>query len=161
MGAGVDIVASRYDNRCLSGSALQSKGSHSLRDFRTNRSGFANPRTKIGIKEKPPMPTPTTYSRRSFFMPNPRSWIVFSLSILLIVGLPSDRVKGGPPPAVVLSATNWTPIGPAPAAAGSFTFSGRVDVAASDPSNSSVMYVGANNGGIWKTTDWLDPSPTW
>jgi len=60
----------------------------------------------------------------------------------------------------VLSATNWTPIGAAPGFGGA-PFSGRIDVAASDPSNTNVMYLGANNGGIWKTTDWLDSPPTW
>jgi len=92
------------------------------------------------------------------FVPNPKSWIVFSVSILFIVGLPVERAESGTSPSVTLSASQWTPIGPAPFAG---PFSGRVDVAASDPSNSSVMYVGANNGGIWKTTNWLDSSPTW
>ena len=49
----------------------------------------------------------------------------------------------------------WTPLGP-------FTHTvtdswspgqGRVNVVAEDPSNSSVIYVGAPAGGIWKTTD--------
>jgi hypothetical protein len=36
---------------------------------------------------------------------------------------------------------------------------GRIDVAA--PGGTNVMYVGANVGGIWKTTDWSDASPVW
>ena len=63
-------------------------------------------------------------------------------------------------PSVVLSASKWTPIGPAPTSVNG-PFAGRIDVAAADPSNSNVMYVGANNGGIWKTSDWLDSFPTW
>ena len=101
---------------------------------------------------------PTRYSCSAFFMCNPRSWIVFSVSILFIVGLPVERVESGPSPSVTLSASHWTPIGPAP---GAGPFSGRIDAAASDPSNSAVMYVAGNVGGIWKTTNWLDASPTW
>jgi hypothetical protein len=104
---------------------------------------------------------PTRYSRNAFFMCNARSWIVFSVSILFIVGLPVERVESGPSPSVTLSASHWTPIGPAPGNPAPFNFSGRVDVAASDPNNSSIMYVGANVGGVWKTTNWLDASPTW
>ena len=101
---------------------------------------------------------PTRYSRNAFIMGNARSWIVFSVSILFIVGLPVERVESGPSPSVTLSASHWTPIGPAP---GAGPFSGRIDAAASDPSNSAVMYVAGNVGGIWKTTNWLDASPTW
>ena len=104
------------------------------------------------------MPTPTTYSRRTFFMPNPRSWIVFSVSILFLVGLPVKRAESGTSPSITLSASKWTPIGPAPV---NRPFAGRIDVAAPDPSNPNVMYLGANNGGIWKTTNWSDSSPTW
>jgi photosystem II stability/assembly factor-like uncharacterized protein len=72
-------------------------------------------------------------------------------------------------PSASLSATAWTPIGPAPiSVAPQFNqqfngpvVAGRVNVAAADPSNVNVMYIGTTNGGIWKTTDWLDPSPAW
>ena len=89
-------------------------------------------------------------------MPNPRGWIVFSVSILFIAVL-VIKLESGP---IVLSSTTWTPIGPAPAM-GSGPFSGRIDVAAPDPTNSNVMYVGGNVGGVWKTTNWLDASPNW
>ncbi len=56
---------------------------------------------------------------------------------------------------ITLSASNWTPIGPAT------PDSGRIDVAAPDPADPNVMYVGAHIGGIWKTTDWSDASPVW
>jgi photosystem II stability/assembly factor-like uncharacterized protein len=77
---------------------------------------------------------------------------------LVIVGLSFDRADSGPSPLIILSAGQWTPIGPAP---GAGPFSGRIDAAASDPSNSAVMYVAGNVSGIWKTTNWLDASPTW
>jgi hypothetical protein len=69
-----------------------------------------------------------------------------------------ECLEGRALPSITLSTTSWTPIGPAPA---SGPFSGRIDVAAPDPSNANVMYLGANNGGIWKTTDWSDATPVW
>lgn len=61
---------------------------------------------------------------------------------------PQHRAGGG-------SGGNWTPIGP-------FDYQltqswspgiGRVQVVAEDPQNSNIIYVGAPDGGIWKTTD--------
>jgi PKD domain len=104
------------------------------------------------------MRTPTRYSFTSFGMGSRRRWIVFLGLILLIVSLPVGPAEGGPSPSVILSASKWTPIGPAPV---NGPFAGRIDVAAPDPNNLNVMYLGANNGGIWKTTNWSDSSPTW
>lgn len=87
-----------------------------------------------------------------------RPSIAFLISLLLILSFGVGRVQSLTPPSVTLSAAHWTPIGPAP---GSGPFCGRVDAAVSDPSNSSVMYVSGTVGGIWKTTDWLDATPTW
>src|SRR5215472_6042098 len=99
--------------------------------------------------------------RRLFasFTRNRRRSVVISFAILLIVGLLVERVVSGPSPSVTLSANQWTPIGPAPVTGP--PFGGRVDVAAPDPSNSNVMYLGSNNGGVWKTSNWMDSSPTW
>jgi Ca2+-binding RTX toxin-like protein len=72
-----------------------------------------------------------------------------------------ECLEGRTLPSITLSSTSWTPIGPAPGMSGSFKFVGRIDVAAPDPGNNDVMYVGANNGGIWKTTDWSDATPVW
>src|ERR1043166_5182610 len=87
-------------------------------------------------KGKNPMTLPIRYSRTFLATPNVRRSVVFWFSVLLVVGLLVKRLESGP-------------------------FAGRSDVAAADPSNSNVMYLGANNGGIWKTTNWSDPSPTW
>ena len=67
-----------------------------------------------------------------------------------------------------LSPTQWTPIGPAPTqtpgVAQGFS-AGRIEVAAPDPTNPFVMYIGGANGGVWKTSTWHIPSseggPTW
>jgi autotransporter-associated beta strand protein len=66
---------------------------------------------------------------------------------------------------LTLSRTTWTAIGPGPIAQSpEFTgpvMSGRVETAAPDPTNSNVMYLAADGGGVWKTTNWLSASPTW
>jgi hypothetical protein len=64
-----------------------------------------------------------------------------------------------------LTPTSWTPIGPSPVAQSpEYTgpvMSGRVSSAAPLPGNNNTMYLAADGGGIWKTNDWLDPSPVW
>jgi hypothetical protein len=58
----------------------------------------------------------------------------------------------------MLSSTQWTPIGPQPTDNSflglSFSpVSGRVTALAVDPTNPDVVYLGAAEGGVWKTTD--------
>ena len=63
-----------------------------------------------------------------------------------------------------INAGSWTPIGPAPimeSQGNAPTVSGRVDAAAVDPTNPNVVYIAADGGGVWKTTDWLDTVPQW
>jgi len=58
----------------------------------------------------------------------------------------------------------WAPVGPEPileVQANGPDVSGRVAVAAPDPTNQNIMYIAADGGGVWKTTDWLDPIPNW
>ncbi len=64
-----------------------------------------------------------------------------------------------------LSTSTWTQLGPN-AIAQSPEFSGpvmagRIETAVPDPTNPNVMYLAADGGGVWKTTDWLATSPTW
>jgi photosystem II stability/assembly factor-like uncharacterized protein len=60
---------------------------------------------------------------------------------------------------VKLSASHWTPIGPAPieTAGGLGPISGRIQASASDPTDPAVLFVGADNGGVWKNTS----APGW
>jgi hypothetical protein len=95
------------------------------------------------------MPIPTRHVRAGYLLRNWKRWIVFSVSLVFIVGLVVEQA--GSSPSLTLSASNWTPIGPAPGMGGG-PFSGRIDVAAADPGDSNVMYVGSTNGGVWKTT---------
>ncbi|HEV2444669.1 MAG TPA: hypothetical protein VGS58_02050, partial [Candidatus Sulfopaludibacter sp.] len=53
-----------------------------------------------------------------------------------------------------LDSANWTLIGPKPTSAGSNNVtSGRVNAIAIDPRDNNVVYIGAAEGGVWKTTD--------
>ncbi|HXE51756.1 MAG TPA: autotransporter-associated beta strand repeat-containing protein [Tepidisphaeraceae bacterium] len=58
---------------------------------------------------------------------------------------------------IPLSASAWTPIGPASISHGQVPgnglVSGRLAGVAGDPTNASVLYVAAAGGGVWKTVD--------
>ncbi len=62
---------------------------------------------------------------------------------------------------------SWTVEGPAPNLFGQSEgipnnpVSGAVNSVAPHPTNADILYVGAVNGGIWKTTDATSASPTW
>ena len=56
--------------------------------------------------------------------------------------------------AATLDSTNWTSIGPRPTDAGSTEVTaGRVNAIAIDPRDNNTVYIGAAEGGVWKTTD--------
>ncbi|MFZ2062854.1 MAG: choice-of-anchor D domain-containing protein [Candidatus Binatus sp.] len=52
----------------------------------------------------------------------------------------------------------WKPIGPSGITAGTSVWNGRIDSIAISPTNPSVIYIGATDGGIWKT---IDAGATW
>ena len=56
-----------------------------------------------------------------------------------------------------LNLSNWVPIGPAPidTAGGLDQISGRIQIAAPDPGNALTIYLGSDNGGIWKNINAL------
>ena len=57
-------------------------------------------------------------------------------------------------PAITNDAANWTMIGPQPTDAGTtYVTAGRVNAIAIDPRDNNVVYIGAADGGVWKTTD--------
>src|SRR6202041_3190286 len=47
----------------------------------------------------------------------------------------------------------WKPIGPSGITAGSSIWNGRIDSIAVNPNNPNVIYLGATDGGVWKTID--------
>src|ERR1700690_1089872 len=53
-----------------------------------------------------------------------------------------------------IDAANWTLIGPRPTDGGTArATAGRVNAIAIDPRNNDVIYIGAAEGGVWKTAD--------
>jgi hypothetical protein len=55
---------------------------------------------------------------------------------------------------VTTNSSNWTLIGPQPTDQDSnYPTAGRVNAIAIDPRNNNVVYIGAAEGGVWKTTD--------
>jgi uncharacterized protein (TIGR03437 family) len=55
---------------------------------------------------------------------------------------------------ITLDAANWTLIGPMPTGGGStYVTAGRVNAIAIDPRDNNTVYIGAAEGGVWKTTD--------
>jgi len=69
--------------------------------------------------------------------------------------LSTTSTTSSPTQAATLSSTSWTLIGPQPTNAGGplNVVSGRVTALAVDPTNPNVVYLGAAEGGVWKTTD--------
>ncbi len=58
------------------------------------------------------------------------------------------------PSAAPLSVNNWAPIGPAPITQPpGGPESGRITTIAVHPTNPNIIYIGAADGGVWKTTD--------
>src|SRR6267154_1890449 len=56
--------------------------------------------------------------------------------------------------AATLDAATWTSIGPKPTDLNStYVTAGRVNAIAVDPRDNNVVYIGAAEGGVWKTTD--------
>jgi hypothetical protein len=71
------------------------------------------------------------------------------------------------PAALAAGTGTWVPQGPAPTVGGQSEgitnrpVSGAVHAIVAHPSDANIVYVGAVNGGVWKTTDALAASPTW
>src|SRR5688500_8024909 len=61
----------------------------------------------------------------------------------------------------------WTPLGPAAITEGQSEgipnrpAAGAIHALAPHPTNADILYVGAVNGGVWKTTNATAASPTW
>lgn len=66
----------------------------------------------------------------------------------------AERVRRQQRPMPAFDSASWTSIGPAPVDPGTTsTASGRINAIAIDPRDSNVVYLGAAEGGVWKTTD--------
>ncbi|WP_395794584.1 hypothetical protein [Aquimonas sp.] len=83
------------------------------------------------------------------------------------IGILFTAALSGIAPLAAQPAPTWTPIGPGPAYDGQVEnitnreVVGAINAVAAHPSNAGILYVGAANGGIWRTANATAASPTW
>jgi Ca2+-binding RTX toxin-like protein len=88
--------------------------------------------------------------------------------------LTTEQLEDRTAPAITATLTGqpgWTFEGPMVVQNGQSAFTGvgsdvnpvagAVNAIAIDPINPNIAYIGATNGGVWKTTNFLHPTPTW
>ena len=100
----------------------------------------------------------------------------FLLNISVLIVLSSSACDRNPafathksdPPATSLVPTLvWQPEGPAPNTLGQVEnvpnseVAGAIEAVTIDPTDANVVYIGAVNGGIWKSTNATSASPSW
>jgi hypothetical protein len=79
---------------------------------------------------------------------------------------PPPPTEPVPPPTLVVGGT-WVPLGPAATLGGQVTIppnneiGGAIQALAVHPTNPSINYIGAVNGGIWRTANATATSPVW
>lgn len=72
-----------------------------------------------------------------------------------------------PPRPVVRGALAWTPLGPSPTRSAQVVVppdnlvTGAIHAIAPHPTNAAILYIGAVNGGIWRTTNATAANPSW
>jgi len=70
-------------------------------------------------------------------------------------------------PGIVATGGTWAAQGPGPAQNGGVIASpnnenvGAIETVAPHPADANILYVGAINGGIWRTSNATDTSPDW
>jgi hypothetical protein len=106
---------------------------------------------------------------RSFEFPGGRVRLAAGLCVLLAfmaaLALPAGA-HGQPPP--IGAATAWTPQGPGAAVKGQSENAnpnnkvvGAIHTVLAHPTNHKILYIGAVNGGVWKTTNAQSNNPSW
>lgn len=78
-------------------------------------------------------------------------------------GMPSGEYASnkGPNAPLTLDPNSFTFVGPLPLLQGGRNVAGRTNVIAVDPSNTAVVYIGSDGGGVWKTTNCCSAATTW
>ena len=77
-----------------------------------------------------------------------------SVRISGLAGTRSVRPVPRCPDSLSPASRNWTPVGPGPVIVSpTVAFSGRVISIAFDATNPNTIYIGAANGGVWKSTN--------
>lgn len=87
------------------------------------------------------------------------------LAVTVALALPAGA-QGQPPP--ISSTKKWIPQGPGPAVDGQTEnvspdnqVVGAIHTVVAHPTDPKILYIGAVNGGVWKTTNAQSPSPNW
>src|SRR5262245_52599355 len=102
--------------------------------------------------------------RRSRSFEFPRGFCVL-LAVTVALALPTGA-HGQPPP--IGAATAWTRQGPSAATKGQSEnvvpndkVVGAIHTVLAHPTDPKILYIGAVNGGVWKTTNAQSNSPSW
>ena len=92
-------------------------------------------------------------------------------NLFLMLLVPTNaQISDGLGEGRILDNDGWLPLGPAPIinggsvqgmAAQNNPAGGAVHVVVPHPTDANILYIGAVNGGIWRTNDALSLSPTW
>ena len=82
---------------------------------------------------------------------NARGKALAQLSANTRSGLLKVKRPGAAPQAI--EGDTWLPIGPRPIVDGAYDYAGRITALATLPGSPDVVYAGAAQGGVWKTTD--------
>ena len=103
-------------------------------------------------REGKPIPVPKSFSlRRSLFL-------LLAIYVTLTFAF-SGRAAAQQPA--------WVPQGPGPNTRGQVEnidrgeVIGAIRVVTAHPTDANIVYIGAVNGGIWRTANGMDPKPTW
>lgn len=75
-------------------------------------------------------------------------------------GVDATQMRSSVSP-LALNPSAFTPLGPMPLNAGNEAASGRTNVIAVDPVDTTVAYAGSDGGGVWKTTNCCTAATTW
>lgn len=105
--------------------------------------------------------------RSAFF--GVRAYVIVTLLVVGAIGpIAGSAQDGGAPLQLQTVGGAWQPVGPAPSGGGQSEnvtpdneVVGAVHTAAAHPTNANILYIGAVNGGIWKTTNATATSPVW
>ena len=91
---------------------------------------------------------------------------LLAVACIVITGAWDARGQA-PPPSLPVTGGSWVAQGPAPTLNGQLEgvtnrpVSGAVNVVVPHPTNADIAWIAAVNGGIWKTTNATNASPTW
>lgn len=76
-------------------------------------------------------------------------------------GMPAGEYSHNLETPLTLDPNSFTFVGPYPLLQSGRHVAGRINVIAVDPTNTAVVYIGSDGGGVWKTTNCCTANTTW